>query len=275
MAVETHADAVGEVRLAGAANGVALTTTAAFTSFPSGTNYITLMPRNVVTAVVVRYALCPWLVVLKTSDALVAASNITDGSEALQDNDTATTLSLNSLDTAANGDFIYVGARQPFRGVRVIIGNSNSVGASTLTVKYWNGSAWANITATDGTTGGGDTFNTSGNVTWTVPTAWAVTSLRVAGDTLLRAPAVLDDPTIYWTRWETSAAFDATVTATGMQSMARSTVYGEFDVGVGKEMKVARVLGGTSCIEALTDAGTANLLVLCETLGVGSNFLIP
>ena len=135
MGEDIQAAPFGEIRLAGAANGVALSTTAAFTPFPIGSQYLILSPRNFATAVVARYSLNPFLIVLKTTDALVAASNATDASRNMQDGDTGTSLSLNSFDTAANGDYIYVGSHIPFRGVRVIIGSANAV-ATTLTVKY-------------------------------------------------------------------------------------------------------------------------------------------
>ena len=72
--VDTHSGPLGEVRIAGASKGVALTTTAAFTAFPPGTNYLTLMSRNAASAVVVRYALNPDLLVLKTPASLAAAA---------------------------------------------------------------------------------------------------------------------------------------------------------------------------------------------------------
>lgn len=264
---------LGEVKAASTASGgTALTTTASLISLFRGTQLLRLSPRNASTAVVVRYSLNPWLVVLKTTDALVAAANLTDGSYVTQDADTSTTLSMNSFPIASNGGFLYVGSHIPFRGVRVIIGNTNSAGGSTLTVKYWNGSAWTDITATDGTLST-DTFRQTGNVTWTVPTDWVPTSLNASGDTILRAPSELMDPTLFWTRWQTSVVFDSSVTVTGLQSMNRSTTYDEVDVSVMDELRVHVGSKGISCVEALTDAGTANLLVRCATIGVGSKFI--
>src|SRR3990167_2871131 len=131
--VDSHAGPLGEVRVAPTTGGgTALSTTAAFVSFPTGTNYVSLIPRNPVTAVVYRYALNPYLIVFKTTYALSTVANLTEASENLQDADTGTSLSLNSLGTFAAGDALFVGAYTPFRGVRVIIGNTNSVGASTL-----------------------------------------------------------------------------------------------------------------------------------------------
>lgn len=272
MAQDVVAAPLGEVRIAGAASGVALTTTAAFTSLFRGTTLLRLVPRNAVTAVVVRYALNPWLTILKTTDALVAASNITDGSYVLQDNNTSTTLTMNSFDTAANNDYLYVGSHIPFRGVRIIVGNTNSTN-SALTVKYWNGTAWTDASATDGTSATSKTLNQNGNVTWTLPSDWVTGSLQAIGDTTLFAPAELVDDEMYWTRWEVDTALDATVTITGAQSMSRVTTYDEFPVDLAQELRVKVGPRGISCVEALTDAGTANLLVRCAAMGIGAKFL--
>lgn len=290
--VDTHAGPLGEVRTASSANGTALTTTAAFISLPTGTNYVTLIPRNAATAVVYRYSLNPYLIVFKTTDALAAIANLTEASEALQDGDTDTSLSMNSFGTFAAGDALFVGAYVPFRGVRVIIGDTNSVGASDLTVKYRKSdNTWATISATDGTDST-DTFRQTGNVYWTVPTDWIARSIKSIQDlvgtwlvtdmdttagalTLPKQetlPWYITDPNIYWTRWETSATFDSTVTATGMQAMNRSTTYAELPINIGDSLRVARGPGGLGCIEALTDAGTANLIVRAATLGTGSRF---
>src|SRR3989304_3179855 len=118
MAQDVVPAPLGEVRLGGAAAGVALSNTATFTSLFRGTTLLRLVPRNEAGAAVIRYSLNPWLAVLKTTDALVAARNIPDGSYVTQDNNTGTNLSMNSFDTLANGDILYIGSHIPFRGVR-------------------------------------------------------------------------------------------------------------------------------------------------------------
>ena len=266
---------LGEVRVSSTADGgTALTTTAAFVAFPVGTDYVILTPRNFSTAVVCKYSLNPFLTVLKTTDALVAASNITDGSKNVQDGDTGTSLSLNSFSTAANSDFIYVGSHIPFRGVRVIIGNTNAGSASVLTVKYRKSdNTWADISVTDGTSSGGKTFAQTGNVTWTLPTDWIARSLVSIGDTTLVAPAILNEPEMYWTRWETDVVFDSTVTATGMLAMNRVTTYDEIPAGMSADFRIkSHQHRGIGCVEALTDAGTANLIVSVAVTGVGGKF---
>jgi hypothetical protein len=46
-----------------------------------------------------------------------------------------------------------------------------------MTVKYWNGSALADITVTDGTDVAGDTLKQSGNLTWAIPEAWVANAI--------------------------------------------------------------------------------------------------
>ena len=157
---------------------------------------------------------------------------------------------------------MYVGAALPFRGAAVDITNTNTVGASTLTVKYWNGSVWADISATDGTASGGDTFGVDGSVTWTVPAAtlWIPNSLRAIGDTTLATS--WSGAKLYWTRWETSAVFDTTVSVAQLRALNRSTAYAELLEGQSYEQAIqSEGPGGFACVEALTDAGTANLIV--------------
>lgn len=262
MATEVLAGPLGSPRAASTAGGgTALTTTAGIIGLPPGTIWVALSPRNFSTAVVVKFALNPYLIVLKTTDALVAATNLTDASEAVQDQGvlSSTALTMNSFDTAANLNFLYVGSPLPFRGVKVTIGNTNAAGGSALTVKYWNG-AWTDIACTDGTDST-DTFRQNGNVTWTVPTDWKRASLFEIGDTVLPSPAFLRQP-YFWTRWQTDVAFDSEVTATEMYALNRNTAqYGELQPGQVFEERVHRGPGGLACVEALTDAGTANVIV--------------
>ena len=258
MSTEVTAGPQGPIRAAStAAGGTALSTTAAFIQLPRVTRHLEMIPRNFLTAVVYQVAYNPFLLVFKTADSLATAP--TDSSWAMQDGSTATTLVLNDFDVAANGNFIYVFSHQMFRGARAIVGNTNST-VSALTVKYWDGGAWADISASDGTQTGGDTtFGQSGNVTWTVPTDWARVSLVDAGDTSL--PGALFRQPYYLTRWEVSVQLDASVTLTGLVAMNRSTAYAEYLSGLAKELQVNHGPGGIGCIEALVDAGSGNLIV--------------
>lgn len=249
-----------------AAGGTALSTTLTTIALPIGTEFVSLEARNFVTGVVAQYALCPYLTILRTQDRLATAP--TDVSDNAQDGDAATDVTLSSQSTWANGDALYVGSHVPFRGVRVDVDAANG-NASVLTVNYWNGSAWVDITATDNTASGGATLAVDGTITWTVPTAWSANSLRniaaLAGDDSDLANTVTfqgAERILYWTRWEVSAALDASTTQNEIHALARSTAYAELTTGKpGHEFFARRGPGGIGAIEALMNAGTGNLIV--------------
>jgi len=267
MPIQTISATLGERRLAGASTGVSLSTTAAITSLIPGTQFIALTPRDFVTAVVLRYSLNPYLVVLHTSDGL--ATDPLDVSYRLQDGDNTLTFVLNSFDTLANGDAIYVGSHVPFRGVAVDVQNANG-NASTLTVRYWDGETWTDISATDGTASGGATFAVDGNVTWTVPTRWAAARLRDITSTTYAKAHFKDH--LFWTRWTTSAAFDSATSVNQMRALNRSTAYQENISGQTIEESVKWGYMGHATLEALVDAGTGKVLVQCFTKE-GNKFL--
>lgn len=260
-----------EQRLAGAASGVALTTTAAFTQFPRNTAHVALFPRNFSTAVVARYIECPWLVVIKTLDALARrpggkGEQSFEASEAVQDALTTTDLNLSEMEVAATGGFVYVGSHIPFRGVSIDVDGTNSAGSSVLTVRYSRGKGdWVAIGETDNTEST-RSLAQDGTVVWTVPAGWQAISLREMGDTNQRHP--LYDTPMYWTRWEWSVAFtDTSVTLDSMTGINRSTAYDEIASGEGKAGPVENGPNGISGYEALTDAGTANLLITVTANG--------
>jgi len=263
MVTEIIAGPLGEIRsVATADGGTSVNTTASFIQFFPGTYYLEMIPRNFSTAVVLKYALSPFLVILRTQDDL---ATVTDASNNAQDHDTATSVTLSSQDTAANGDYLFVGANIPFRGVDIDVDSTNS-SASVLTVKYWDGSAWTSITATDGTASGGASLAQDGQVTWTVPTAWTRASLETINSPAPGGAVALRRVELYWTRWEWSAALDSSVTLDHMLAMNRSTSYAELPRGVSKEMRVQTFSPeGIGCLEVVTDAGTLNLIVNVAT----------
>lgn len=127
------------------------------------------------------------------SDALY-----TDLTANLTDRNTSTS-SGTTMNAMTSSDFLYVGSHRRYAGWAVDVGSANAL-ASTATVTYWNGSAWTNITATDGTQSGGDTtLAVDGNITWTVPTDWTARSVNSeTADyfwTRLAVSATLTNPT--------------------------------------------------------------------------------
>lgn len=251
--VEITPGEMGELR-GDTSTGVTLSSTALL--FPlKNARYISFTPRNFVTAVVARIAVNPLLVVLKTIDALATAP--TNYSSEAQDGDTATDVTLSSLPTAANNGFIYVGMDRPIRGLRADMDLANS-NASVLTGKYWNGTAWVDISLTDGTISGGTTtFGQDGDITWTVPTAWRKAALMEIGDS--RVPFRHANTPLYWVRLQVSAALDASTTLNSLMPLAPSTAYYELPLGTTDTWAFDR--GSAGSLEALVDAGSGQLLI--------------
>lgn len=266
MATEIWAGPLGELRTASAAaGGTVLSTTPVLIQLLPGTRRLFIEGRNYSTAVVAQLAFNPYLIVLKTTDAL---ATVTDYSEAAQDASTGTVLTLSSLDTLANGDYLLIGSHLPFRGVSIDAQAVNS-NASALTVKYRKtDDTWADISATDNTAIGeppAASMAQDGTVTWTVPTDWKKASLTDIGSPAPGAGVVQRSEPLYWTRWEWSAALDSSVTLNSLLALNRSTAYGELVTGRVMELAVHRGVRGIGCIEARTDAGTANLIVNAAT----------
>ena len=266
MATETLSGPLGEWRAASTAGGgTALSTTAVRIPLLRGTKQVQLIPRNFSTAVVAKFNVNPYLLVLLTADAL--ATSPTDYSENAQDLSASTDVTLSSMDTAANSDYLYVGSHQPFSGAEIDVDAANA-NASVLTVKYRKSdNTWADITATDGTASGGAAFAIDGNVTWTMPTDWITCKLRESADTALNFGFAQQD--LWWTRWQVSAALDSSTTLNSLIAINRNTAYGEIPSGFSQEFAVTTGPGGVFSVTALTDAGTANLIVNCATRATG------
>ena len=96
----------------------------------------------------------------------------------LTDRDTATVF---TLDDFAVADYLYLGASNKFESARVEMATATNDTASIMTVEYWNSSAWADITVTDGTDAAGDTLKQDGTLSWTVPAAWEAVDQNVDG----------------------------------------------------------------------------------------------
>ena len=270
---EIWAGQLGELRAASTAGGgTALTTTAGFIQLPLKADHIFITPRNFSTAVVAQVALNPWLVVLKTTDNM---ASVRDYSEAAQDGLATTDVDVSSLSTLANGDFLLVGSHIPFRGVYIDVDSTNSLGTAALDVFYWNGK-WTDYSDTDGTFST-MVFAQDGLVYWTVSATWMKAKLQ---DLYPQAPRLIPssingsttsyDTPLYWTRWSVDAAItDTSVTFNSMVAANRSTAYLELTSGQMFEERIKHGLGGIGCVEALTNAGTANLVVNVATLREG------
>jgi len=187
-----------------------------------------------------RFQICPALRrVLKTTDNAVT---YTDATDSLRDRDVASVLTLDSLDTYANGDYVLVASDRKFGGINVDVGNANG-NASVMTVKYYKSNGtWADITATDGTVLTGATLGQDGNITWTVPSDWAETTINGTKG--------------YFVRIEVSAALDASVTVREVCLLSKDANRGYAYSGYPVTVPLSSADGG---IEALVAAATATL----------------
>lgn len=75
---------------------------------------------------------------------------------------------LDSLNTYAAFECIFINTKVPCNSLTFDIKAPNGT-ASVATVYYWNGTAWTDTSATDGTISGGATFAVDGAMTWTSP----------------------------------------------------------------------------------------------------------
>lgn len=75
---------------------------------------------------------------------------------------------LDSLNTYAAFECIFIKTKIPANSLTFDIFKPNGT-ASVLSLYYWNGSAWTDASATDGTISGGATFAIDGAITWTSP----------------------------------------------------------------------------------------------------------
>ena len=107
---------------------------------------------------------------------------------------------LSLLDTAANGDFFYVGHGQLFGGCRLDMTANVNVTVTTMTAKYWDGAAWQPVTITDGTAAAGAPLAQDGDVTWNIPGDWQQKTINASP--------------MYWIRFQVAAALSAAVEVT-------------------------------------------------------------
>ena len=261
---------LGHQRRTGAASGVACTTTAAFTPFIKGTEHINLEPRNFgSSAAIIKFAFSPYLVILKADSADGLGGHLEDNSDVAQDGSTDTSVTLSAF---ASGRALYVGSAIPFRGAHIDVDGANSTGSTVITVSYWNGAEWVDSSDTDGTMSGGISLAQDGAITWTVPSAWQLSTLdklaSAAGESLDSSGQKYKDTSMYWTKWTWNQDMDAAVTLDHILGINESTAYSELTSSTGYEGRVHHGFGtnGLGGIEMLTDTGTANVLVTCSAM---------
>lgn len=244
---------LGVAQRLGAAKGIAGTTAVAYTTIPTKTKYLKLRTRTYTTAVVTQVGFIPYLSVYKTVDA---AATFTDYSTAANDTDNATDVVASSLDTAANGDYIYVGAGHKFGGITVDVDSTNGNNA-VMTAEIWNGIAWVAQTITDGTASGGKTFAVDGDITWTTSALW--TKSIIAGT---------NGSSLYWIRFKVDAALDSSTTANSFIALPQAVV--EFAQDETQIFPITYGVGAWKGFSVIADAGTT--FVLATVYAGGGEF---
>ena len=267
------------------AGGPSLSTTIKSLAIPLGAEWVSITPRNFAGgAGTLRFALGPRLTIIVTTDLLATGTQpgsspttITtfptqDISDEMQDGD-QTDFAIDSIDTLANNDAIFVGAPLPFGGCTVDIGTgANATSSRVLTVSYWAGAAdWVDISDTDGTISGTASMAVDGRVTWTVPTNWIPATLFGTAE---NNPGQINETSIqqgwsqaklYWTRWEWSGALDSDTDIRQIKALTRNTNYAELLEGQALEFSIDPL--DVATLEVLTDAGTGNVIANAGVLG--------
>lgn len=231
-----------------------------------GPGTMVIVGRNYSTAVVLQVQVNPRLTILVTTDGLVA--NLSDISDAMQDGDATTQVELDSLPAVENRGFIYVCSAKPIGGLDVDVDAVNAT-ASVMTVRYWNGSTWVDLSDTDGTASGGATFAQDGEITWTTLAAHVKTNLFLSGDALLsnwqdsHVNKRLLNRFGYWYRIEVSVALDSDTIVDQILAMADSReVPAELVVDQPYEYPGIHCdWDGDGCVDLDVNAGTGNAIV--------------
>ncbi|KKL88595.1 hypothetical protein LCGC14_1923140 [marine sediment metagenome] len=260
-----------------ASGGPSLSTTLKSLAIPIGAEWLSLTPRNFADgAGTMRFALAPRLTIIVTTDGLATGAQIgkseptdiatrptQDISDEMQDGDQED-FAIDSIDTIANLDSIYIGGPLPFRGATVDIGTgANATGSRVLTVKYWDGGAWTSASATDNTKSGTASMAIDGTVTWAVPAKWTKETLLTIGDTSIEE--TWSRTKLYWTRWEWNGALDSDTDVRQIKALSRSTNYAELLEGQALELSINPQ--DVATLEVLTNAGTGNVIANAGVLG--------
>ena len=266
MATFTNAGLLGNSKRVSADTGDDLTTSTTYHIFPDNIKYYDIDPDTFSAGTVkIEMAKIPYAVILFTTDDLATAP--TDYSQEAQDSDTVA-MPVDAMPVEASGGFIYVGSHVRFKGARVAIVDAQPNGAAgNLTVKYWNGTALADITATDGTDSGTGFLDSDGNVTWTDPGSgtWVKGTLTEIEslDSVQQGLVPYANHSLYWTKWEVSIALDASVDLESLFLLSNET---PIQFRSPREAQIIKQYKGYSGFELATDAGTVTVSINAHSL---------
>jgi len=107
--------------------------------------------------------------------------------------------------TLRTTDYMYVGHTDKFNKVSIGVGVAND-GASVMTAEYFRGDTFASLTITDGTASGGVTLAATGDVTFTIPYDWELTTI--------------EGTEAYWVRFDVSADLQASGSPINMPALS-------------------------------------------------------
>lgn len=158
----------------------------------------------------------------------------------------ATTGSGTTLDAMQTTDILYIGCEEQFGGVYVDMTASVNANAAVIDAEYWNGSAWTDLTETDGTASGGAMFAQDGAITWTVPTDWATTTVNKS-------------PQLFFVRIKAGAALSADVEIADMHTLNEDTNRGYFEAGMAYQFSLN--IDKVGAFEVVLASGTDTLNV--------------
>ena len=175
--------------------------------------------------------------ILKVWRFAASGSTYTDLTANTTDRDSATTGSISAILSTA---FIYISSNYRFRGFYCNMSSSVNANAATLTIGYWNGTAWGAVAGgSDGTASGGATFAVDGEVSWTLPSDEVTTDVN----------GVLG---AYWIRLSVSATLSASTAIEELILLHQNVNYDYIQGGL--HTFNCDQVGG---FVALVDAGTA------------------
>lgn len=262
---EVYAGQLGEARsISTADGGTALTTTVSYIQFPAIANggesrkgHLFITPRNFSTAVVAKWLPNPFLTVLVTTNGMATH---TDYSVEAQDASTSTSVTLSSLPAySTTGGFMLIGSHEPFGGAYFDMDGANSAAGTALTVYFSDTVGWSSASATVTGVTSSVALDQDGLVYWTPSSLWKPKTLRSLYPYIPKS--YYSDIPMFWTQWRCDAALDTSTTVDSITAYNRSTAYVELIEGQAFEERIQYGFGGFGCIQALTNAGTANLIV--------------
>ena len=148
--------------------------------------------------------------------------------------------------------FLYFATQEQISGLNVTMKSGDvNANVATLKVEYWNGTAWADTSASDGTTSAGATLAQSGAITWSVPAA----ELPLFAGILLGNDEYFGrNQNLYWYRVSVSATLSATVNISEMNTINKGTNYALIEAAIIHSFSVNTVRVG--CLQVLSVSAT-------------------